>query len=201
MNNSNESFLKAYKNFENAIRTKGYESVLSYEAELEVKEKQTGKKDDNLTKIRLCRQCRNFLSHESVCFFEASNQMIQFLIDLASSMDNAYLPVKKFIVKTLITEDTKLQEAVAVLLKRGETKEAPVFNKSGALVGYLSHELVCLYLSKNNVTSTTKVKACMGTKTPGKHFVTVPEDVYMEEIYDNKNYIVTNNKGIITGWY
>jgi hypothetical protein len=197
----NDDFLKAYKDFENAIRTSGYESVLAYESELEMKEKKSGKKDENLTKIRLCRQCRNFLSHESLNFFEASKEMTTFIGELASKLDSAYLPVKKYIMKTLITEDSKLQDAVAMLVKKKDGKDAPVLSKKGELVGYISYELVCAYMSKNNVSSTTKVKACMGTKLLGKKFSTISDTTLMSKIDESKNYLIVNNKDKIIGWY
>lgn len=197
----NEDFLKAYKSLETAIRTSGYESVLAYENELDEKEKKTGKHNPDLSKLRLCRQCRNFVAHEEGVFFEANKTMISFLNDYAGKMSASELPIKKFVCKQMITEDTKVQDALAILLKRKVSKQVPVVDKAYNIAGFISYELVCAYLSKNNVNSTTKVKVLMGTKGVGSMFSTVKEDTHMSSIDDSKSYFVKNAKDQVIGWY
>ena len=197
----NEDFLKAYKSLEAAIRTSGYESVLAYENELDEKEKKTGKHNPDLSKLRLCRQCRNFVAHEEGVFFEANKVMVSFLNDYAGKMSTSELPIKKFVCKQMITEDTKVQDALAILLKRKASKQVPVVDKAGNISGFISFELVCAYLSKNNVNSTTKVRVLMGTKGVGSMFSTVKEDTHMSAIDDSKSYLVKNAKDQTIGWY
>lgn len=198
---NNENFLKAYRDFETAVKSNGYESVLAYESYLEAEEKRTGKKEENLSCIRLCRQCRNFLSHESKDFFEASKEMTSFLNELSGKLNAEYLPIKKYVVKQMITEDMKVQEAVALLCKRKTAKYAPVLNKQGEITGFLSSEVVCAYVSKNNVTTTTKVKAVMGTKGVKQLFKEIQESTMIKDVDENKSYVVKNSKGVLVGWY
>lgn len=197
----NEDFLKAYKSLETAIRTSGYESVLAYENELDEKEKKTGKHNPDLSKLRLCRQCRNFVAHEEGVFFEANKAMVSFLNDYAGKMSASELPIKKFVCKQMITEDAKVQDVLAILVRRKVSKQVPVVDKSYNVVGFISYELVCAYLSKNNVNSTTKVKVLMGTKGVGSMFSTVKEDTHMSDIDDSKSYFVKNAKDQVIGWY
>lgn len=194
---SNEKFLKAYRDFETAVKATGYDSVLAYEEFVDAKEP----KDSNVSSIRLCRQCRNFLSHESKDFFEASKQMTEFLQKLAGELHDEYLSVKKFAIKQLITEDTKVQDAAGILLKRKANKPAPVINKAGDVVGFVSSDLICAYLAKNNINSTTKVKALMSTKNVNQTFAIAEETTPMKDISENLTYLIRNGKGTITGWY
>lgn len=192
----NEKFLQAYKTLESAVKTVGFDTVLLYEQHLESK----NSNDENLSKIKFCRQCRNYLSHEAEEFFEASKDMIEFTSNLASKLDSSKTPIKKHMIKQKITEDMKLQDALAILAKRGG-KTAPVFDKKGELVGFLNDRLVCLFLSKNNVTSTTKVKVAMSTKGVAKMFRIIEDSIPMEKIQDYLDYLVKNAKGEIVGWY
>lgn len=192
----NEKFLQAYKSLEGAVKTVGFDTVLSYEQHLESK----NSNDENLSKIKFCRQCRNFISHEADEFFEASKEMIEFVSNLASKLDASKTPIKKHMVKQKITDDMKLQEALTILAKRGG-KTAPVFDKKGELVGFLNDRLVCLFLSKNNVTSTTKVKVAMSTKGFSKMFRNIVDNTTMDKIQDCLDYLVKNTKGDIVGWY
>lgn len=192
----NEKFLQSYKSLENAVKTIGFDTVLLYEQHLESK----NSNDENLSKIKFCRQCRNYLSHEPEEFFEASKDMIEFVSNLASKLDASKTPIKKHMVKQKITEDMKLVESLAILAKRGG-KTAPVFSKKGELVGLLNDRLVCLFLSKNNVTSTTKVKAAMSTKGVSKMFRVVVDSTPMERIQGYLDYLVKNEKGEVVGWH
>ena len=198
---NNADFLKAYRSLESAVKSIGFESVLSYEATLEKEERDTGKHDSNLAKIRLCRQCRNFLSHEAGEFFEADRKMTQFLSDYAGKLSLDELPVKKFACKTFVTEETKVQDALQVILKRKTQNNVPVVNKTGEVTGYLSYEVVCVYLSKNNVNSTTKVKALMGTKGLKGMFSEILDTTPVKELDSGKTYLVKDGKGKVTGWY
>ena len=192
----NEKFLQAYKTLEGAVKTAGFDTVLLYEQHLESK----NSNDENLSKIKFCRQCRNYLSHEAEEFFEASKDMIEFVSNLASKLDTSKTPIKKHMIKQKITEDMKLQDALVILAKRGG-KTAPVFDKKGELVGFLNDRLVCLFLSKNNVTSTTKVKVAMSTKGILKMFRNIVDNTTMDKIQDYLDYLVKNEKGDIVGWY
>lgn len=192
----NEKFLQAYKLLEGAVKTVGFETVLLYEQHLESK----NSNDETLTRIRLCRQCRNFISHEADEFFEASKEMIDFVSNLASQLDASKNPIKKYAIKQKITDDMKLQDALTILAKRGG-KTAPVFNKKGELVGFLNDRLVCVFLSKNNVTASTKVKVVMSNKGVVKMFKVIKDSTPMEKVQDYLDYLVKNDKGEIFGWY
>lgn len=192
----NEKFLQAYKLLEGAVKTIGFDSVLLYEQHLEAK----NSNDETLTRIRLCRQCRNFISHEAYEFFEASKEMIDFVSNLACQLDISKNPIKKYAIKQNITDDMKLQDALAIIAKRGG-KTTPVFNKKGELVGCLNDRIVCVFLSKNNVTASTKVKVVMRNKGVSKIFKVIKDSTPMEKVQDCLDYLVKNDKGEIFGWY
>lgn len=194
----NKAFLNAFQSVELAVKTAGYDSILSYENELKAKEEKTGKHNSDTSSLTISRQLRNYLVHEGDTSVE---ELTVFLNNLAGSISNAELPIKKFVCKSFVTEDMKVQDALGLLLKRKINKNVPVVNKTGQVTGNISYEEVCAYLSKNNITSATKVKALMNTKNIGKMFTNVKEDVHMSSINDNKSYVVSNAKGQLIGWY
>lgn len=193
----NNDFLNAFKCLENAVRDAGYESVLDYETALD----KIPEKKGTASKLRFLRQCRNFMVHENAVFFEAGKEMVQFLKEEARRLSSAELPVKECACRKLVMDSMKLQDAVAVLKKRPCIRTAPVFDKNKKLVGYLGVDEIYSYLSKNNVSSVTKVKNVMSNKNLGKIFVTIQSDVSFREIQESNHYIVINSKDEPIGWY
>lgn len=199
---ANSLFLDAFKSLESAVKSHGYDSVLSFEGVLEAAEKKSGKKDENLSKIRLCRQVRNFLSHESDTFIVANKEMTDFLNDYAGKLSSIELPVKKFMEKKLILDTMKVQEALVIVSKRKyghDLKESPVLDKTGKVVGMFSYALVGKYIAKGTMPASTKVSVVMG-KAP-KVLREVKEDVHMKEVDETEVYLVKDSKNNIVGWY
>lgn len=199
---ANSLFLDAFKSLESAVKSHGYDSVLSFEGVLEAAEKKSGKKDPQLAKIRLCRQVRNFLSHESDAFIVANKEMTDFLETYAGKLSSIELPVKKFMEKKMILDTMKVQEALAILSKRKyghDTKDAPVLDKNGNIVGMFSYAIVGKYMAKSVVPATTKVSAVMSKAR--WMLREVKENVHMKEVDEWGVYLVKNAKGEVVGWY
>lgn len=222
---TNEEFLSAFRSLEAAVKSHGYDSVLAFEGMLEEKEKKEcrsscsstsrtttnygsskselqGAKDASLAKIRICRQVRNYLSHESQNFIIANKEMVDFLNDYAGKLSSIELPVKKFMEKNLVLDTMKVQQALGILSRRKyghDVKEAPVFDKNGKVVGVISYAHVGKYLAKNRVLASTNVSDVMG-KAP-KSIRNISENVHMKEVDEWETYLVKNSKGEAVGWY
>lgn len=200
---ANESFLKAFRNFEQAVGAKGYSSVLEYEEYLSKLEEESGKGTTCLSKIRLCRQCRNFLSHDDAAFFTASAQMAAFLSEEARKMDSAYNPVRKYMEKEFIFDTTKLQAAMKIASKhKRNIVMMPVFDNKYNLIGYVAPEDLYSYISNNSVGARTTVGQAMGTvKSRIALFGSLPQDAALGDVSDGKTYVIDNGKGVPVGWY
>lgn len=191
-------FLKCYLNYESAVKASGFENALSYEQSLP-------ENSDVLGKLKFCRQCRNFLAHEERGFFEPSEKMCQFLIDVAASISEAYLPAKKRQKKWLIRECDAISAVCKELSKSGEVRKIPVFTSKGefflnTISGSLSQADIIKYASINSINSKTQVKDVMDRKLSKKPWETVQDITPVKDIPSDTTHLVTNPKGEITGW-
>lgn len=191
-------FMKCYLNYEAAVKASGYDSALSYEQSLP-------ENSEILGKLKFCRQCRNFLSHEEKGFFEPSEKMCKFLIDTAESLEDAFVPIKKKQRRYLPKESDSLETLLKELIKTKEDRPIPVFSNGGfylnTIIGSISSYDIIAYMAGNPVNSKTKIKNVMNPKLPKKSWAYLPDTTVVKDVpFSETVHLVIDSKGQISGY-
>ncbi len=187
-----KNFLECFKAYESAVKFAGYESALAYEQSLP-------EGDKTLGRLRLCRQCRNFVAHESDGFFEGTDKMCDFLLEMATKFGEGYTPVKKLQRKAFVTDTMPIQKAAELVMKIKAQVPIPVANKQGEIVGCFGKEEIILFAIKNNVNSQAKVGSAMRTGGIKGMFPTVLDSTLKKDVPEGCFCLVSDGSKI-TGW-
>ena len=187
-----KNFLECFKTYESAVKAAGYENALAYESTFSEGNKTLGK-------LKLCRQCRNFVAHESDGFFDGTDKMCDFLMEMAEKLSDNHIPVKKLQRKAFVTDSMPFQKAAELVSKMKIDYPLPVADKKGEIVGYFGKEEIILFVLKNNVNSQVKVSAAMKTKGLKGMFPVILDSTLKKDLPEGKVCLVSDGSKI-TGW-
>lgn len=194
--NKNTKYLDTYRRMEAAIKASGkYSSVKEYEDSLEDDSERQGE-------LRICRMMRNYMEHENITFLEASDQMIEFVENLAIEFNEENVPVKKKMIGIRnAIRDTDLIVVAADYMTKKKTSVIPIFNKDDFSVGILTYENIVKYIASGDFTKAKKVSAVVS-----KHkFGFINENVPINQVRQllkghNKVYLILNDNKKVVGW-
>ena len=190
----NEKFIDAYRRFESALR-KIEQTVKQYEDSLTSDLEKQGK-------IRMCRLIRNYIEHENSAFVEASENMIDFLIDEATKFDESETPVKKNMIAVRYgVKETDLVVVAADFMTKRNVDLIPVFDDKEYATGVISRSDIVSYVAAGQY---SKVKKVSAINRPHK-FGFLNENAPMRQVRPllekhDKVYLVLNDSKRVIGW-
>ena len=179
-------YLNEFSRLENVLReTETAKSVLDYENSLQ------GYVDDIYDKLKLCRICRNYLSHhpDGAKFIVPTMEMTKFIKGLADEIESKKQHIKDIMVRQkALTLDTPIKDAVSMISK-SKFGWAAITDKDGKLMGILDESsILSLVAKKQSLTgklSTVLDETGLRKILKGSYIgITTPDD-RAEDIYSH----------------
>lgn len=155
--NNNDKFLKSYKELEKVLSVNYGENspVLAYENTL-----QDG--SNELNKIRLCRNIRNFLQHNDNNGFiettEIMNKYLETLINKLSSEDD--FVGSKMIKISKGKNKFDIKDKIVDMAKGIEKYQTVLIYNGDKFLGICDAYKYLIYSNKNKLTKTSKIDKC-----------------------------------------
>lgn len=189
-------FISCYKELESLLSV----SVREYEDTLSESDSQ---------KLRLCRQFRNYIQHnDDNTFLIVSEDMLSFLKKIVYQIKirdgiakEKMVSIKKY--GCVLLTDTLSD--IALLLKKKNLKEVPVFDDKNQYIGFISKEMISDYFALGSLTKATKLQKYKDNLLL-RNVYTTAEDTPMMDVMQHLHqhpevqYVfVLNKKGIVSG--
>ena len=187
--NINDTFLESYKDLETVLRkTDPQMTVLAYEESLDA---------DQMEKLRICRQFRNYISHHNnESFLIATKEMVAFIQKMTLQVSAKLMHASDALYRLT---PVKMSDTLAYVIKKfAKTKRTwlPVVKDDGTYVCVIDMQLLITVLSVYKDKTTLNKVAFTNTSGPDV-YVTTKDDLLENCL--NKTTIITDNKNKYQG--
>ena len=169
----NDKFLDVFKELETELRSILGQSVLDYENSLS--------DGSDKEKLKICRISRNYLSHQDKKFITASEEMINFISELALTIRRKGNIVANELIKQKTVKSTEYLKNVLPLLVKNNV---PVIDNTGKVIYIISDKDYLIWLNKG------EKKIVLPKRLPKLNYISKDEKI---DDISNGIYVVTSN--------